>query len=609
MDKKTIRYIAAATLIILCGLGSAKAQRDTIFLSAKDIARGEGVNIHFVEDTVAMQRHLNELHLTYPQMADTCIAYNALTRRVLAAIQESGTLREDGRLWIDSISCYSDFAEFQTQATAFCGMMQRLTDNYTRLEQRRVEQERRAAEMKALQEKKRKQDADDAQLAQLKQQIATQHNEIESICMAAGITEKTKIKELKDLRYSYLPIYNKYDLTPTVGNDDNIRSLTELADFQRELLDSILGPNSYNTQISNFPNTLHTRAGKIHTEVYKSYQKVFKKIAVSSSFNSLDDYRHYIQSLKDIITVQGRYLKVIDYREQIQSNTQAITNRCGKKFKDVLSSYKTVLDATNQVPTFTTVGESDKYLEYLDEFTRVQERYLGSIDEIEAIQMRGDSLLSLCTKPLSDVQSAYGQLVANTSFVPSYMTLSGANFFHNAMDDFAQLQRAYIDVIGQRLTIVQKGDSIVGSKVAPKGLATAYKECRDRVVFTPSFNDMAKAKAFSSLMDMHIKVQNKYLAIIDNNVAINDNSQKIKNQSKSFSNISKAYSRLFKTYDLTVNFRTESDVDAYLRLQEEILSAQGRFLDVLSSSDGERYNNQLKNEKDIDRIKLSMEIR
>src|SRR5574344_987212 len=580
---------------------------DTGFLFTENLAK-DYIDIRFVDDTSLMLKKVSELQKSYPQKADTCLAYKEKAIRLLKYLTNSGKL-VNGRIWVDSVTCINDYEIYYVRLNAFVATMQRQAEHFTRMEAHRLDQLRRDEEERQRKESQRKQNEANAQLVKIKETINAQNAEIESICLSSAVVDKAQIKTLRDILYNYMPIRNQYDLSVTQGSDAVLQKLTELSNFQRNLLDSVLGPNSYTTRINDFPSALKTRAGKAHNEVYRSYQKNFKKSSAAVAFIDLNDYYRYIQSQKDIITIQQRYVDAIHYREQIEANSNALMLQCGKRHKDIATAYQNVIETINLVPAFSTIGESEDFINSLRNFILVQQQYQQSIGRVEQIFGRGDSLLAFCTNNLSDVADAYKELVKATSFVPSYRTMEGADFFYQTLDNFTKLQSSYIKIIGLRNTIQRKSDSIIAAKTAPKGLVSSYKDYQSRINITPNFSNIEQSTSYLSALDNFIALQDKFISIIANDNIIESNSSQIKNQSKPFPNITKAYSRLLKSYDFTVAVRTEGDADSYLRFQETLLTEQNKIFSIMKSPEYVRYENQLMNEKDINGIKLDVGVK
>ena len=57
----------------------------------------------------------------------------------------------------------------------------------------------------------------------MRSNIDLHHRSIIQACDGAGIKDKARLKELKDLYYSYLMVYNKYDLSTGHATTESIR--------------------------------------------------------------------------------------------------------------------------------------------------------------------------------------------------------------------------------------------------------------------------------------------------------------------------------------------------------------------------------------------------
>ena len=397
-------------------------------------------------------------------------------------------------------------------------------------------------------------------------------------------------------------------MTDDNTTDSHFKQLDELQLFQSELLDSVLGNNSYSNRIEAFKGTLQMRSGKDHNEVNKSYLRVFKKVQIPISFKTIAEYNDYTAQLREVIAVQQNYLNVIDLRDTIAQNTNTLQMQCSKKHKEIYSSYKEILSEVNLVPSFTTLAESEKFIANLQDFTVVQNEFSKAIQRIEVIETRGDSIVALCHKNITDVATAYKELVAATDFVPKFINKASADYFNKTLDEFETVQQIYIQIVTIRNVIDMGSASIVNSKNAPKGLVPGYKQMMKYTDFTPHFSNEAGGKDFIKLLNHFIDIQQKFVNIVNNNNTIDANSKQFRTAFKEYANIYKAYERLLKTYDYELNIISEADINSYQRHQETILAMQERFSALANSLEKEDYNNRLKKVKEPDKIKLIMGI-
>lgn len=582
----------------------SKPAVERVPLLTRDYYAQQGVDTLHIAHSDALKTFLASSAATLPEKAEVCEVYAKQLEKVQQTLASNGTL-VDGILWIDEVVHYIDYDFYNKKVVLAIATCKELATQYKVEERQRIERERKAARDKAAKEAREKQERLDNELWLLRDQITDFHSQIEAICLNPA-AEKNRQKILKDIRYSYLPIFNKYDTSPTKGSEEVNANLGELRDFQRLLLDSILGSNGYPMQIDAFANTLKNAAGKSHSDVFKSYQKAFKKVANPSTFSSLADFNTFLTRYRETYKVQQLYLEVISLRETIAVKSIDVKAQCGKQHKDVYNSYSEILESIDQIPTFVTLNEADPFISQLKEFNKVQDEYINSVNRLEVIARRGDSIIAICDKKLSDISSAYKEMLGSVSHVPNFKTVAGAEFFYKSLDDFEQMQRDYIIVVDRRRTIASKNDSILASKNSPKGLAKAYKELQSRVVLSPSFPSHSQALDFIDRLNANIELQNKFLQVQTNFAQIATNGQEIKNLSKSASNIGKAYNLIFKNTDLSVLIVTDADVDRYLVSQNDCLHMQETFINVLKSYNREVYNNALKGEKDLGRIRTTM---
>lgn len=579
---------------------------------ARDFCSSYNVDARIVDNEDNIRTIMDSLQKVqpnaYPLMSQWCrqqrMRMNSMVRSLRNDYEWNGNIA-----WMDSTHCIIDAGTYLTRLEQTMRMLQERADNYDNLEQKRIEAERIAAEERARAEARRLQQEKDRRLISLKDSIKNHHTSITSICDAHGVSDKARIKELKDLYYAYLAVYNKYDLASDNTDDARFIQLDELKDFQTELLDSVLNENSFRYRIDNFGTRLKVRAGKNHTDVNKAYNKSFKRVNIPVTFKNIAEYHEYVTQLRNVIAVQESYITAIELRETISQKSNTIQQQCSKKHRDILSSYKEILGELNIIPSYTTLNESHKFIDNLREFVLLQDEYSKVINRIDVIESRGDSIVALCVKDLKDVATAYKELVNNTDFVPKFINLSSADFYNKTLDEFEAIQRHYITTIGLRKTIHSKEERILSSKNAPKGLLNGYKQMLRNTHFTPFFTTATAGADFTSLLSHFIKIQEKFEDIIEQNIRIENTSKQFKTIFKDFGNIAKAYNRMITEYTIEAVILSESDLNSYRSHQDAIMSMQARFEELSNSTEKEDYNQRLKKVKEIDKIKLIMGIK
>ena len=609
-------YILLLTLVLSAVATQAQDIRTNdssiVYLSALDLCPAYNVDRRIFESEQALPKIIDSLRRVqpnaYPIMSQWCRSQRLRISRMMTSLNEDYT-REGDNVWMDSTHCITDAGIYISQMQKMTEHLKNKSAEYDRLEQERLEEERKAAEERARAEALRIQRARDQRLAILKDSIRTLHKDITSTCDAKGVADKAKVKELKDLFYAYLSVYNRYDLTDDNTSDNHFAQLGELKAFQCQLIDSVMGPNSLSDRIESFKNTLHARAGKEHTDVNKSYLRVFKKVQIPISFKSIAEYNTYVGQLREIIAVQQSYLDVIELRETIAKNSNSLLNLCGKKQKDVYNSYKDILGELNTIPAYTSLPESEKFIATLSDFIDLQHEYSHAVKRLDTISARGDSIISICPKSASDIATAYKDLVSSTDFIPRFINKASAEYFNSTLDEFERVQRLYISSIGIRNTIDAGTMRINSSKNAPKGLIPGYKQMMHYTDFTPHFNNQNSGEEFIRLLNHFIDIQTKFLDIIDEHNKIENNTKQFRSAFKEYSNINKAYERLFKTYDYELNILSEADLNKYIQHQSAITSMQQKFAELANSLEKEDYNNRLKKVKEPEKIKLIMGVK
>ena len=611
MYRKTIIFILLTAAFAFAKGQTPADEADVFFISVRDVCSAYNVDGRVLASDEAITSIIDSLsHVqpnAYPIMSQWCRQQRMRINRMHTSL--SNDYQRDGdNIWIDSTHCITDGGTYLSRMEQLMARLLADADNYDRLEQERIEAERKAAEERARAEALRIQREKDQRLAIQTDSIKSMHKHITSICDAKGLTDKVRIKELKDIFYAYLAVYNRYDLTDNSTTDIHFQQLDELQQFQESLIDSVIGSESYSYRIEAFKNTLHIRSGKDHNDVNKSYLRVFKKVQVPITFKTIAEYNSYIGQLQEILTVQQRYLEVISLRDTIFHNINTLQLQCSKKHKEIFTSYRDIQAEVNLIPAFTTLAESDKFISTLNDHILLQNEFRHVIDRIDAIETRGDSIMAICSKSVGDIVDAYKELVATTDFVPKFINKASADYYNSTLDQFETVQSQYITAIGIRNIIEAGSQQIIASRNAPKGLVPGYKQMMKYTDFTPHFRNEAGGNDFIKLLNHFIDIQKKFLDIVSNSNSIDSNSKQFKIAFKEYPNIHKAYERLYKTYDTDLAILSEADVNSYLKHQTDILAMQQRFSELANSLEKEDYDSRLKKVKEPDKIKLIMGV-
>ncbi|MBO4308091.1 MAG: hypothetical protein J5848_07265 [Bacteroidales bacterium] len=616
-------------LLLICAFSSVQAQYDNGIestdaspngiatpeitnMSARDLCRNYNVDVRIVDNHDNIVPIMDSLQKTqtnaYPLMSQWCRAQKNNVQKMLNSLRKDFSF-DGNMLWIDSTHCIVDAGAYISKLEQTASYLESRASYFDSREQERIENERRIAEERERAEAARIQREKEMRMQRLTDSIRSLHQTIDDICHNKGVTEKARIKELKDIFYdSYLPIYNRFNLTSTDIEDERYAQLSELKEFQVNLVNNVISDTSYSQRIEKFKDIIKVRCGKDHSEVNKSYLKVHKKLHVPIKFKSIAEFNEYVGQVQEIILVQKSYLEVINLRETITSNSNKIQAQCGKKYRDIFNSYKEILGEQDLVPSFTTLNDANSFIKNLTDFITLQSEYNRVILRIDSIGQRNDSIIAACPKNISDVSASYKELVDATDFIPRFRNISSANFYNKSLDDFEQIQQIYFDIIGLRTIIVAKSDTINSSKTSPKGLTAGYKTMIKYNNFTPNFSTVKDGQDFVASLNYFIRIQNKFIKIIKQTEQIEAAGKRFKSAFKNYSNIYKAYERLLKTYDYDLKILSEGDLDSYLLHQKRVLDMQEKFEELINSPEKGTINEKLKKMKEPERIKQVMGV-
>lgn len=595
-------------LIVLCMLPVATAwaqkpkakAKPPVVMSVADVLPNYGLDTAIVNDTAHVKNLLESQPQDYVALTNYCVSIRTKAQQAIQSLENDYPHR-DSLIYIDSNTVLSDYVIFEYRLRRLADLMGRMSIRYSRLEQQRVEMEKEAARKRAEEEVRRQQEERDRQAANLLENIARHHSAIILACDGVGIKDKARLKSLKDLYYSYLMVYNKYDLSAAHASKETIDKLDQLNSFQNDLLERVLGENSLPSQIENFKNVLKLRCDKDNSDIYRSYTHVFKQTSVPVSFADISEYSDYIYKLQLIINVQNRYLQTIDLRATINDGTNNIVKLYDKKYREVVNSYKDVLRTINQKPSFLTNSESVNFIQNLEEFIAAQQRYIDDYSLLEDINARRDSIVN--GNKFRDVVSAYRDIHSSLVPIPDFKNTQEAAQYESQLADVMRVQKCYQEVVTFRREIEILDDSLMAGRKVDRTLHNGYRLLRKQADLTPSFSTLERGQNFLSSLNNHLEMQRLCLLIMHKRSLITANDDKISDKSGAYRNIAKAYSRMKKVYDDFDEITNTEDLRRYSRQCDSVLEMQQAFIKLLLSEFAGNADGNLKRETDVEKIK------
>lgn len=541
----------------------------------------------------------------YPLMGQWCRVQRLRCNRMANSL--ANDYRNDSTaVWIDSLHCIPDGVEFIRLLRSTADTLTSLSARFEQLEKERVEREQKQAATLAKAEAIRQQRELEYRLTTLKDSIKTTHRAISNTCDGDGVTDRNRLKELKDIFYAYLSVYNRYDVGDPTISEGHLSRLEELRKFQIHLNDSLLGPHALSVQLEDFKKELHMRTGKEYNDIYKSYIRVFKKINIPITFRTIAEYKVYISNLQELIVVSRSYLRVVDLRDSIAAGTALLNQKCSRRHRDILTSYRELLSEMNNVPNYATIPSSEKFIANLQNFIEMQRQYSLAIDRVEVIQKRGDSIVALCPRTLTDVAQSYRSMMSTTDLVPHFINSTSSVRYHENLDNVEEVQRLYVEVIAIRKEIDQRATRITSDRNAPRGLVNGYRHLVKYTDFTPSFTTPRGGNDMIRSLNHFIDLQEKFLTINSNNAVIENNTKQMRTAFHEYNNIFKAYERILDTYRYDLSITGEAELNSYMKHQEQVMSMQSKFIDLINSLEKEEYNNRLKRVREPEKIRLIM---
>lgn len=575
-----MKRIILCLLILLCG--TLRAQ-DTIPVSMKDLAPDFGLRPQFVEDTLHVARYLDSLPANNHALTDTCVNINAklmaMENVLLYDYRHSGDT-----VWIDAAHYVEDYAIYSQRIKGISEFLLQRAHRYIQSEQLR------------------KDDIQQKAVDRRRDTIDRLHRTIVNACDGIGVSDRDRKKELKDIYYAYLSVYNRYDFSMKRADSAYLSGLTEFSVFQQSVINNLLSNNNYTARINNFNSTLKLRCGHNHSEVLRSYQRVFRQAAPAPAFSTLDEYYIYLASLQSITNIQNSYLTVVELREKISASSKRIATLYSPKFRETAKTYQDVAATINLVPAFITQSEANLFISNLNEFIEVQDCYLRDYNRLTAIGDHGDSIAKHCSMKYSDVAKAYRQISEINSMTPKYQSLDDAARFGSEMDRFETIQQQFDTILAMRIRCDAIQDSINKGWMQHLVVYNGYQNIRKQYVLTPSFIDVEGGEVFIERLADFSDMQQKCLKAIrlfERYRQLDDSLQPLLHP---FHSIRKAYSRLDKQYINIKAINHLSELYIYIQQLEAFITVQERLAEICKSDEARAIDSKVKGAKDLNQI-------
>ena len=552
-------------------------------VSVKELAPNFGIRPNFLDDTIHLLRYLDTLGGSNPALTDTCVTINA---KLMA--MENVLLYEyrhqDDTVWIDATHYLDDYPLYIIKIKELSATVLSRAHDYIQREHIRQD---------AIQQ---------TSLNLLKDTIQRNHRTIINACEGIGINDKARKKELKDLYYAYLSVYNRYDFSNRRADSSYISSLSRFSQFQHHVIDNLLSNNNYTARINNFTNTLKMRCGHTHTDVLRSYQRVFRQATPPPTFATLREYYAYTQSLQDIIDIQNSYLTVIDLREQITATNKRIASLYSSTYRDAAKTYQEVASTLNTTPAFNSKLDAEIFIDELNEFIQVQECYLHDYDRLRTIQQHGDSITRSASAKYSDIAKAYKQIREANPIAPKYRTLDDAARFRDEMDYFQSIQSQYDTILQLRQLITATQDTISRGWMSHLTVYNGYQNIRKHYVLTPTFIDRTGGSQFIQQLNDYYDMQLSCLRAIQLYDRYRLLDSQLQPDLQAFRNLRKAYSRLDANYLNIKAINHLSELYLYIRQLEAVITVQEHFAELLKGTEAHVIDNRLRNIRETEQI-------
>lgn len=580
---KIVKYKFFVLSFLLVLLSGTLHAQEAIPVSMKDLAPDFGIRPQFVDDTVHVARYLDSLACSNRALTDTCVNINAKLM-AMENVLLYDYRHSDDTVWIDAAHYIEDYALYSQRIKTVSEFLLQRAHRYIQREQlRRDDIQQKAVD--------RRRDT-----------IDRLHRTIVNACDGIGVSDKARKKELKDIYYAYLSVYNRYDFSMKRADSAYLAGLNEFSVFQQSIVNNLLSNNNYTARINNFNNTLKLRCGHNHSDVLRSYQRVFRQATPPPTFSTLDEYYLYLASLQNITNIQNSYITVVELREKIAASSKRITTLYSPKFRETAKTYQDVAATVNLIPAFNTQNEANMFIANLNEFIEVQDCYLRDYNRLTAIGDHGDSISKHCTMKYNDISKAYRQISEINSMTPKYQSLDDAARFGSEMDRFETIQQQYDTILAMRIRCDAVQDSINKGWMQHLVVYNGYQNIRKQYVLTPSYIDVEGGEVFIERLTDFSDMQQKCLKAIRLFERYRELDSKLQPVMQPYHNIRKAYSRLDKQYINIKAINHLSELYIYIQQLEAFITIQEHLMAKCKSDEARAVDSKVKGAKDINQI-------
>lgn len=441
----------------------------------------------------------------------------------------------------------------------------------------------------------------------LKDRIKRQHQQIIKQCDEEGVADKERKIFLHDIKQKYRKLYQNYHIESNDTSDEYFAMLLQCDSLQRHLSDSIigrdvLGTGSYPFLIENFKNTLKFKAGNDQREIYKSYVRSYKPPSVPIIFNTLPEYRLYVQKLLEIIHIQNHYIETIDWLRRIEANTGSIIAMLGNTGH--ANPYKDIVRNTSFVPDFTTVEGGQQFVYKLKEFESIQQEYLNSDAGIRELEQIADTIRRVGRK-YSDLTGAFNTLRQQANPYPAFRNSHELEAYRSNMHNYRTVYLQYLALVYLRDTIRNNEEFLKRSTLYRQTmkrslaiLSDGQRTLRAHYTWTPSFTTPDEGNKFFDEMHSLLAMQKQCMAIYDNIVLQELHEKEILELTKKYTYIRRGYNAMIDSYHYKGSIATRDNLRIFDEMQTLTVKMQEKLIDYINRNPRE-LELQMRNAKNV----------
>ena len=539
--------------LLLAIVAPARAQQ-TVPLSVRDLAPGFGISAQFLDDTVHFVRYIDTMNADNPTRTDSCVSFNSRLMTLQNAIRYDYRHSND-TVWIDAGTYLEDYNEYNRRIDTLSALVLRYAHLYIEREHIRKDSiqttainlckdsihrfhrtilnacegigrdRNRKAELNNIQysylavynrydfSMKR---ADSAYLADLDKLSDFQQHLIANVLDNNNYTARINnfVNTLKlrcgsthtDVLRAYQRNFRQRPANAEFSTIDEYygyaRSQEEIMEIQERYIRVV----ELREQLSANSKRITSLYTPRFRNVSKTYQEVAATINTVPVFTTLEDANLFLADLEEFITVQQCYIADHARISRVTDYADSLSSHCGFHYSDITRAYRDLSKAIITPPSYRTTDDAARYSAELDNTEAIQRQY----DSILALRILIDSLKDSITRDWFshfNIYNGYNTIRKQYVFTPSFINVADGSRFIAQLDEFAQQELRFIEVIGLHNQYKQSDKKIDAASQGFSSFRKAYKILKKHYLTVTAINHPSDLNLYYEQLGNFARVQ------------------------------------------------------------------------------------------------------